>query len=396
MTGKGETSLSASPRLTIVLPLKGRYPFTLRFLWHANLARLPYRFLIADGQVNADLAILLDNARQHFPHLDIEYVRYPDDTDYGMFYAKMANALQRVTTPYAMIVDNDDFLVGSGLDKSMEFLDRSPDYVCCGGGLAGFSVYSGLSAANDGLTGSLNRYSYRYTPFDRSEDYASDSAVERLRRGSRNWWSYYAVFRTETLAKIWHETVEIGFSDLQIFEFFCAMRTMTLGKARSDASTIGYIRQYGTSMRTSLKKDWVHHLLRSNFTADFNTLIDKIAAAAAASDGVEAAPVDEMLRDICDDWLRAFLRVNYGEVQGFKQLMRDHTPALVAWLLRRKRYFVGRERATLLANLCRDGADDAGVARFDAELKTVESVLTGPAFASFIQPHLSRLGAHHA
>lgn len=390
MIGKGEPALSASPRLTIVMPLRGRYLFTLRFLWHANLARLPYRFVIADGQVNPELAALLDNSRQHFPHLDIEYVRYPDDANYGMFLAKMADALRRVTTPYAMIVDNDDFLVASGLDKSVEFLDRSPDYICCGGGLAGFSVYFGL-AANDGLTGAMNRYSYRYTPFDRSEDYASSSAVERLRQGSRNWWSYYAVFRTEALATIWRETVEIDFSDLQLFEFFCAMRTLTLGKARSDASTIAYIRQYGTSMRVSLKKDWVHHLLRSNFTRDFDTFIGRIASAAAAADGVEAAPIDEMLRGICDDWLRAFLRVNYGEVQGLKQWMRDHTPALVNWLLRRKRYFVGRERAVLMSNLRRDGADDASVSRFDRELSTIEGVLTGSEFEDFVRPHALRL-----
>lgn len=393
MTAKGDGALSAAPRLTIVLPLRGRHPFTLRFLWHANLARLPYRFLIADGQVNADLAALLENARQHFPHLDIEYVRYPDDAHYGMFFAKMHDALKRVTTPYAMIADNDDFLVSSGLDNSIAFLDRSPDYVCCGGGLAGFSVYSGLNAANDGLTGSLNRYAYRYTPFDRSDDFGASSVVERLRQGSRNWWSYYAVFRTEALTTIWRESVKIDFSDLQLFEFFCAMRTLTLGKARSDASTIGYLRQYGTSMRTSLKKDWVHHLLRSNFTGDFNTFIGEIAQIAAASDGVEAGPVDEMLREICDDWLRAFLRVNYGEVQGLKQLLRDKSPGLVNWLLRRKRYFVGRERAALLSNLRRDGADAACVARFDRELAAIETVLTGADFADFIRPHVARLGA---
>jgi hypothetical protein len=45
-----------APRLTIVMPLKGRHLFTFRFLWHANRMRLPYRFLIADGQVNEAVA----------------------------------------------------------------------------------------------------------------------------------------------------------------------------------------------------------------------------------------------------------------------------------------------------------------------------------------------------
>ena len=42
------------------MPLRGRPLFTLRFLWHANRARLPYRFIIADGQVRPRLAAILD------------------------------------------------------------------------------------------------------------------------------------------------------------------------------------------------------------------------------------------------------------------------------------------------------------------------------------------------
>ena len=47
-------------RLTIVMPLRGRPLFTLRFLWHANAARLPYKFILADGEVRPELSRLLD------------------------------------------------------------------------------------------------------------------------------------------------------------------------------------------------------------------------------------------------------------------------------------------------------------------------------------------------
>ncbi len=278
-----------TPRMTIVLPLKGRYLFTLRFLWHANKVGLPYRFLIADGQVHPALAAILENAKAVFPALDIDYVRYPDDADFSQFYLKMSDAVARVRTPYAMLADNDDFLVRSGIERSLDFLDAHPDYVCCGGGLAGFSVYCGLGNRDNGLTGQPNRYAYRYTVHDRSADFSSESAVERLRAGSRNWWTYYAVYRTPALAAMCREIVEIDFSDLQLHEFYCAMRTMTLGKARSEAATIAYMRQYGTSMQASLRKDWVHHLLRSRFTSDFAALVERISAQAAAADGGDAA-----------------------------------------------------------------------------------------------------------
>ncbi len=377
-----------APRLTVILPLKGRYLFTLRFLWHANQARLPYHFLVADGQVNEGLAQLLLRSHEVFPELDIEYIRYENDVDFCRFYAKMSDALSRVRTPYAMLADNDDFLVRSGIDRSLEFLERNPDYVCCGGGLGGLAVYAGPRDPNKGMIGRVNRYSYRYTYLDRSEDFSSSCAVERLRRGSRNWWSYYAVFRTDALAAIWREIVDIDFSDLQLFELYCAMRTLTLGKARSDAATIAYLRQYGTSQQSSFKKDWVHHLLRSRFTSDFSAMLDRISAAAAAADGVDAAPVAEMLRGICEGWLREFLHVYYGPLQTVKQAVRDYAPEFMNWLKKRRRFFVARERAAIFAKLSADGAPSDYLNTFDDELRTIENVIAGGDFARFAQPYM--------
>jgi glycosyltransferase domain-containing protein len=379
-------------RLTIVLPLKGRYLFTLRFLWHANRARLPYRFLIADGQVHPTLAAILENWRQHFPNLDIEYVRYPDDLDYRHFFIKMADALQRVTTPYAMLADNDDFVAFAGTERSLDFLDANLDYICCGGGLAGFSVYSGLVNPN-GPIGRLNHYAYRYTYLDRSENYSSASSVERLRRGSRNWWSYYAVYRTGALQTICREVVEINFSDMRLHELFCAMRALTLGKIRSDSSTIAYLRQYGSSLGSSFKKDWVHHLLRSRFTSDFAKMIDRVSVLAAQADRVDEAPVAEILRLICEDWLNEFLKIYYGPLQTLKQLLRDNTPNFFNWLKNRRRYFVARERAAIFSGLAADGAPDDYLTDFDSELKTIEEVVTGHEFSAFVRPYSAAIGA---
>ncbi len=373
--------------------MKGRQLFTLRFLWHANKEKLPYRFLIADGQVHPKFAQLMARPRELFPDLDIEYVAYPNDADFRRFFAKMSGALQRVRTPYVMLVDNDDFLAFSGIERSLDFLDANPDYVCCGGGLAGFSVYAGMHAANGHLTGPLNRYAYRYTIHDRSVDFSSSSTVERLRVGSRNWWSYYAVFRADAQRTIWGEVVDIDFSDLQLHELFCAMRTLTLGKARSDGTTIAYLRQYDTSQGSSFRNDWVHHLLRSRFTSDFSAMIERISGIAARQDNVDPAPVAEMLREICDQWLREFLRVYYGSLQSVKQLVRGHAPQFYLWLKKRRRYFLGRERARLFANLAADGAAPEYVHAFRRELVAIEDVLNGPEFAEFIRRYIAVLGA---
>ena len=47
-------------RVTILLTLKGRDLYTLRWLWHANRVSLPFPVVIADGEVNPIVARLID------------------------------------------------------------------------------------------------------------------------------------------------------------------------------------------------------------------------------------------------------------------------------------------------------------------------------------------------
>ena len=377
------------PRLTIVLPLKGRHLFTLRFLWHANETRLPYRFVIADGQVHPAMIELLGNSRGIFPNLDIEYIRYPDDVDFRRYFLKMSDVLGRVRTPFAMLADNDDFLAFMGIERSIDFLESNPDYVCCGGGIAGFSVYSKNRTPIGGLFGPLNRLAYRYAPYDRPIDLDSTSVTERLLLGLRNSWSYYAVFRSQELLTIWREVAEMNLSDLQLHEKFCAMRTLTLGKAKSDPGTIAYLRQYWTSLRSAFTKDWVHHLLRNRFSTDFAEIVRRISELAAAADGKDASVVAENLRDRVAPWLRDFLRLNYGLSGTVRQYLRTNIPGVLTWLKTRRRFSAPLERRSILAKLRKDGASKSYVQAFSRELNQIEDVISGDAFRKFVTPYMS-------
>ena len=377
-----------SARLTIVLPLRGRPLFTLRFLWHANAARLPYRFILADGQVLPAMAGFLEDSRKIFPNIDVEYIRYPDDTDFAAYFSKMFDAMRRVQTPYAMFVDNDDFLICSGLERSLDFLEANPDYVCCGGGIAGFSAYVRNEPALNGLVGPLNKLSFRYMPYDRSLDLSSSSATDRLLRGLRNSWSWYAVFRTPALTTIRREAAEMGLSDLQIHEKFCAMRTLTLGKARSDSATIAYLRQYWTSLQYPFAKDWAHHLVRSHFSTDFEEVIRRISTEAATADGVDASIVSQKLLDDITRWFGNFLVRSYGPYAALRRYLRERVPGLLIWAKTRRRFSVPLERRKLLTKLREHGASDEYIKVFTAELAQIEDIICGPAFANFIGPYV--------
>jgi glycosyltransferase domain-containing protein len=388
-------------RLTIVLPLKGRHLFTLRFLWHANRARLPYRFLIADGEVHPELAKLLEDSRKTFPDLDIEYVRYPDDVDFQHYFAKMADAFQRVRTPYVTIADNDDFLAPAGLECCVDFLDARSDYVCCSGGIAGFSLRASQRDSTELVIGPLNKLAYRSAPHDRAIDLNSPSATDRVLAGLRNTWNFYAVFRTSALAAMWKELLEINPTNLQLAERFLTMRALTLGKAKSDPSIFSYCRQYWTSLqlhwpssRSAIRQDFAHYLLRSRFTEDVANVIDRISRRLAELDHGDPEKIADRLRSPLEEWVRVLIRHDFGAYATLRRHLRARAPWLLAWIKTRRRSRVVWERKNILDRLRRDGATREYLVKFKSELAEIEDVLTGQGFKEFLGQRLPLLASH--
>ncbi len=196
--------------LTIVLPAYGREAFTKRFVDHAE--KLPF-------------LIELDECGWTLPR--------------EQYFAAVRDAVHRVNTPYVMLCDNDD-LPTYALNYCVMMLDKTPDYVACSGRIEGFRMWP------DPLTGPRSAVTGQYAPYDTPADYGQESANDRVLAGFANSWSYYAVYRTEALQQIRREVCELGLTNLQVHEKFCAMRTLTLGKACCVPSFTTLYRQHGT------------------------------------------------------------------------------------------------------------------------------------------------------
>jgi glycosyltransferase domain-containing protein len=372
-----------APRLTIVMPLRGRNLFTLRFLYHANRLRMPFRFLIADGLVHPKLADMLENSRQYFPNLDIEYLRYPDDQDFSYFFNKMADALSRTTTPYAMLADNDDFLGPAGIASALDFLDANTDYIGCSGRIFGFSTYSGLGNRGGGLRGRLNRLFAYY----RLGDASAEAISARFTGSLVQLWPYYAIVRTDALATVCREVAEISFSDLQVHESFHVLRLLSLGRVRMLGSVTTLMRQTGTSLNASFKKDWVHHLVRSRLTHDIDALVMRISTAAAAH-GADQAAIREQVYDLLDGKFRQMVKATYGSLQEVKRALRRRAPGLVLAFKNRPRLGVASGEATLTRELRQAGATPEYLGNFHTEIAELRDVLSGPGLDNFLAPFL--------
>ncbi len=293
--------------------------------------------------------------RRLFRHFDnMPYKLQPVWNEGGEdYYNKVAEALQKVSTPYAMRADDDDFLAMSGIERCLDFLDANPDYVAASGRIAGFSV----SGPQKPLYGRLNRryLYYRATELDQP-------VATRIEMGGLQLWLYYAVHRTTTLRQITQDIADINFSDLLLYEAFHTMRTLTLGKVHLDKKSISYFRQYGTSTSGPTNKDWPQMLLRSTFTQDIAGMIECLGH-------------EDIVLGALDAKFTQFIRANYSMKQQIKRRIEARFPRLVKCWQTRRDPLAFLEWWDLRRMLREDGATKADIEIADAELAMVKSAI---------------------
>ena len=276
----------AGEHLTILLPLKDRVPFTHRWLSYAMTAPLPYRILIADG--GADPAVVNAVAAMKLQGLDVEYVRYPYDHNYAAYYAKLADALSRVSTPFVVMADNDDFFIPQGLARAVEFLRAHDDFVACGGQCAMFWLGDGSATApTDAIYG--DRVQWKCSS-QISTDVAETARERLLGRclGAND--VFYAVHRTGLLRSHFEAVRDCNPRDLFLMEELIMFLTAIAGKTRQ-LETLYIARQQdspGSSGGSHQEKfgDWFDRMLLPTWSEDFSRFVDRSAAALGRADGL--------------------------------------------------------------------------------------------------------------
>lgn len=271
------------PHLTILLTLKDRVAFTERWLAYAALARLPARILIADGGMDDAAAPIVAAYQER--QLEVERVRYPADRSYADYYAKVADALSRITTPLVVLADNDDLLIPDGLAAAARFLIDHPAYVACAGHCAVFWV------AGDAVTGNAlyGDVSWKYRSLLRS-DTATTASRRVLDQSMGASDVFYAVHRTALLRRHFDAVRQCNPSDLYLMEQLVAFLTAIAGPGHQ-LDTLYLARQLdspGSSGEAHRVRygGWFDRMLVPSWSADLTRVVDAAAAALAEADGI--------------------------------------------------------------------------------------------------------------
>lgn len=278
--------------LTLIVPLRGRTPFTRRWLDYAETERLPFKILLADGSADDDAeAHRRMAAPSAHPHLDLEYRRYPHDSSLPVFYAKLADASAGVTTPFAAIVDNDDFPVVHGLERCVSFLRGHQDFVACGG------LIAGMTLEEDGRT--------RFEPRKDLGSIDAPTAAERLRRHFADYQvTWYDPARAEVLAAVLAEHARRDLRDVFLAEHLASHLLVARGPVRKIPDLM-LVRQYdapGSTASIARAGGALARMLAPTWSEDFSRFTEALAAALADA----GTPLEEG-RALVRDGYRAYI-----------------------------------------------------------------------------------------
>lgn len=363
-------------RLTILLPLKGRDLFTMRFLWHANEQKHPYKFVIADAEPNTSVKQAIEN--NTFSNLDIVYRVYPPDNTFQNFYAKMASAADFVKTPYVIQVDNDDFIIPSGLEYCMDWLDMHEDYVAC----SGLILSMGFENMSPSVIG--NTFDFK----SQSNKVCDINASLPLRRvidgrvGETGY--YYSVIRTNTFTKVVKAIESLSLTYLLFHEIFFELSLLSFGKVKINGSFCSYIRQLNTSMSGHYKS--LEHLLESDLGSDIRKIKNYLVEHCGIQDDEKGQKeIDEFIRNwLINIKLRPLLyafdlNMKVNRVKSFSPTFVIKLFRLAYWATRK---FVSRKTTNL--RIIENGAPGYQVI-FDKEIDDIRFTLSSITFREFLE-----------
>jgi glycosyltransferase domain-containing protein len=262
-------------KLTIILTIKGRSNFTLRWMRYMNALQCEFKILIADGGKDESLQKILEN-KDNYPELNYEYIRYPYDSSLEIYYNKLCNITNKVLTPYVLYADNDDFIILDNIKKYLDFLDKNSDYVCCGGSSATLSIYSSRNKIINSSGG--NYFDIR---FDKIQLSSVDNVngVERVNdffklvESDRLWFIWYDIQRTSQV-KISNKYIEnYLFKDVVSLEIYKITSLLLLGKSKR-FEDLFYIRQQGSSEVSAVINEKLNVVERLIYINAFEEIIN--------------------------------------------------------------------------------------------------------------------------
>jgi glycosyltransferase domain-containing protein len=186
------SGINVKDKVTIVVTTYNRYAYLERLLSFYEKQGFPFSILVLDSSTDQ---VHSPRLQELLGHGRVTHKRYPE----ALFLAKkIAQGLEHVTAPYAVICADDDFAVPRGIEACAKFLEGAPDYSIAQGFFINHTIKRDRSGRPRFFWGPL---------YEKQQSALSDMPSERIRFAWNgfNGVTWYSVFRTPLLRLVWKE-----------------------------------------------------------------------------------------------------------------------------------------------------------------------------------------------
>jgi glycosyltransferase domain-containing protein len=297
--------MDSDRELTIVLTLKDRFPFTIRWMSYAERVRFPFPVFIADASAGDEAESLLRDETS-VPGVRYQYVRYGPDRTPIDYWRRVANACMHIRTPLVALASQDDLFLVPGVRDAVQFMRGHSDYLTCGGHGAVFRVGSdgGRASAGDpkppeALYGRRVDWKYSIEAQSLDDDSAKDRVYRRLSSDADPPFAH--VQRTAELRRLAEIVCDAEMSDPCLLERLMVLLMAIAGKTRQ-LESLYLARPWNEPGSSGFANDrahgdWFDRMLVTTWSRDFTTFVTIAAHALAARDRITE---DEARRSIVD------------------------------------------------------------------------------------------------
>ena len=304
--------MSDDHKLTLILTIKDRAPFTLRWITYANKISFPFKVLIADGGKDSSIEKILSQTNR-FSNIDYEYIRYPYDETYAQYYGKTADALSRVQTQFAVVGQDDDFFFKEGLQKAVDFLSAHKNYIAYNGRIDNFIIKpdTNIPYGKD--------VEFIQNPADESIE--DKTSTERISKHFRNYThTYYSVYRTDVLLKNYETLCKYNFTNLILHELILSFLTVAQGivKRENLFYLLRQINPKSSSNRVEHEKkgDYLDRMLIDSWSMEFSQFTNSIAEIISDKDKVNLEQAQQLVKK---EYRKYLIPILAQQVEGLQR-----------------------------------------------------------------------------
>jgi len=276
-----------------MIPTMNRPDFLIRFLQYYVDTNYKYSICIGDSSDEIHLSRTKEFINSLNGKLDITHFEYPKGS-VSMCLKELAN---RLKTPYAAIILDDDFIITKTLDKYIDFLKSNPDYsAVCGNALL-------FSLKNPGAYGDF----LNAGPYPQPEVEA-ESASQRLVDHLSNYKvSLFSIHRREIWQKMFKNIIQSSERAFTSEVIACSL-SVVYGKIKH-FDDLYLVRQHHN--QRFFHKDIYDWLTEDDWLSCYKVFHDSLVEALCEKDGISAKEAHEAVKKGFWMYLSNVLRSKY-------------------------------------------------------------------------------------